>query len=111
MAAISNLYIDQGSDYSISVSMTGADGSALNLTGATFLGQVRKTHASSSIAGTFTTSHDATGGNLTLSLTDTITAGITAGRYVYDVLMTDSGGDKTRVLEGQAIVTPSVSRS
>ena len=91
--------------------MTGADGSALNLTGATFVGQVRKTHSSSTVAGTFATSHDATGGNLTLSLTDTITAGITAGRYVYDVLMTDSGGDKTRVLEGQAIVTPSVSRS
>ena len=33
------------------------------------------------------------------------------GRYVYDVVITDSSGDKTRVLEGRATVTPSVSRS
>jgi hypothetical protein len=29
---------------------------------------------------------------------------------VYDILITDSSGDKTRILEGQATVTPSVSR-
>ena len=30
---------------------------------------------------------------------------------VYDILITDSSGDKTRILEGHATVTPSVSRS
>lgn len=111
MAAISNLYIDQGSDYQITVSMTGADGTALNLTGASFLAQLRRSHGSSAVSGTFSTSHDATGGNLTLSLTDVVTASISEGRYFYDVLMTDNAGSKTRVLEGQATVTPSVSRS
>jgi len=33
-----------------------------------------------------------------------------SGRYVYDILITDSSGDKTRILEGHATVTPSVSR-
>ena len=47
---------------------------------------------------------------LTLTLTDVITAAMTSGRYVYDVLLTDGSGDKTRVLEGQAILTPGVSR-
>ena len=45
-----------------------------------------------------------------MKLTDVQSAALTSGRYVYDVLLTDSGGDKTRVLEGQAIITPSVSR-
>jgi len=43
-------------------------------------------------------------------LTDVITAAMSSGRYVYDVLLTDGSGDKTRVLEGQAILTPGVSR-
>lgn len=111
MAAISNLYIDQGSDYQITVSMTGADGSALNLTGASFLAQLRRSHGSSTVQGTFSTAHDSTGGNLTLTLTDTVSASIAEGRYFYDVLMTDNVGSKTRVLEGQVTVTPSVSRS
>ena len=33
-----------------------------------------------------------------------------AGRFVYDVLITASGGDKTRVVEGQVTVNPSVTR-
>ena len=45
-----------------------------------------------------------------MTLADTVTAGMDSGRYVYDVLITDSSGDKTRILEGQATVTPSVSR-
>ena len=70
-----------------------------------------KSHGSSTVKGTFTASHDGTGGNLTLSLTDVQTAAIEAGRYVYDVLQTDASGDKTRLMEGQLIMTPSVSRS
>ena len=31
--------------------------------------------------------------------------------YVYDIIITDSSGDKTRILEGQATITPSVSRT
>lgn len=111
MSAISNLYIDQGSDFSVTVGMTDATSAALDLTGATFLAQIRKTHSSSTVTATFSSSHDSTGGNLTLTLADTVTAGITSGRYVYDVLMTNSSAEKTRVLEGQAIITPSVSRS
>ena len=49
-------------------------------------------------------------GQLTLTLTDVITAAMDSGRYVYDVLLTDASGDKTRVLEGQAVLTPGVSR-
>ena len=63
------------------------------------------------IAATFTLALTAATGQVTVTLTDVQTAALTSGRYVYDILLTDSSGDKTRILEGHATVTPSVSRS
>lgn len=110
MAAVSNLYIDQGADFSTTLSLTDSNGDVLNLTGYSAVGQMRKTYGSSTVAATFTIALVAGTGQVTLTLTDTITAALTSGRYVYDVLITDSSGDKTRILEGHATVTPSVSR-
>ena len=110
MAAVSNLYIDQGADYSTTISLTDSNGDVLSLTGYTAAGQLRKTFGSSTVAATFTTALSAASGQVTLTLSDVTTASMEAGRYVYDVLITDSSGDKTRILEGQATVTPSVSR-
>tara|TARA_B100000965_G_C19211792_1_gene591932 strand:- start:267 stop:602 length:336 start_codon:yes stop_codon:yes gene_type:complete len=111
MASISNLYVDQGSDFTITLSLTDSVDDALNLTGSSFLAQVRKSHASSTVKATFTTTNDGNGGNLTIKLTDVQTAALESGRYVYDVMQTASDGNKTRLIEGQLIVTPSVSRS
>jgi hypothetical protein len=48
---------------------------------------------------------------LTLSLTDTATASLRAGRYVYDIIITDtSTGVKTRAAEGIVSVMPGVTR-
>ena len=40
-------------------------------------------------------------GQVTLTLTDTQTDGLTAGRYVYDLNITKVPGQTTRVVEGQ----------
>ena len=111
MAAVSNLYIDQGADFSTTLYLTDSNGDVLNLTDYTALGQVRKTYGSSTIAATFTLSLVAATGQVTVTLTDVQTAALTSGRYVYDILITDSSGDKTRILEGHATVVPSVSRA
>ena len=110
MAALSNIYIDQGSDFETTISLTDSNGDVLNLTGYTALAQIRKTYASTTIAGTFGVAVAAATGQLTMTLADTFTAAMDSGRYVYDVLLTDGSGDKTRVLEGQAILTPGVSK-
>ena len=91
--------------------MTDSNSDVLNLTGYTGLGQMRKTYGSSTIAATFTLALTAATGQVTVTLTDVQTAALGSGRYVYDILLTDSSGDKTRILEGHATVTPSVSRS
>jgi len=111
MAALSNIYIDQGADFTTVISLTDSNNDALNLTGYSAIAQIRKTYGSTTIAATFGTALTTTTGQVTLSLTDVITAAMDSGRYVYDVLLTDASGDKTRVLEGQAILTPGVSRA
>ena len=110
MAIIANLFIDQGTDFSVTVDVTDTDGSVLDLDGYTADAQIRKTYTSSSVSATFGTSIAAAAGQVTLTLSDTVTAGLSAGRYVYDLNIESSGGQVTRVVEGQAIVTPGVTR-
>jgi hypothetical protein len=50
---------------------------------------------------------DGPNGTVTVNLSATVTGGITAGRFVYDLVL-DSGSVVTRVLEGQFIVTAAV---
>lgn len=110
MAIIANLYIDQGTDFSVTVDVTDSAGDILELSGYTASAQIRKTYSSSSVSATFSTSIAELAGQVTLSLTDTQTSAIEAGRYVYDLNIISSGGVTTRVIEGQAIVTPGVTR-
>jgi len=111
MAIIANLFIDQGTDFEITVDCTDNAGEILDLTGYTAAAQMRKTYSSSTIAATFTTSIAAASGQVTLSLTDTQTNDLDAGRYVYDLNITKTSTSvTTRVVEGQAIITPGVTR-
>lgn len=111
MAIIANLYIDQGTDFSVTVDVTDTAGDILNLSGYSATAQIRKTYSSSSVSASFATSIAESTGQVTLSLTDTQTTGLSAGRYVYDLNITSGGGVTSRVIEGQAIVTPGVTRS
>tara|TARA_Y100000389_G_scaffold90865_1_gene87443 strand:- start:1280 stop:1612 length:333 start_codon:yes stop_codon:yes gene_type:complete len=110
MAILANIFIDQGTDFSITVDVTDSAGDVLDMTNYTSAGQIRKTYTSSTVSASFTTSINAAAGQVTLSLNDTTTSGLEAGRYVYDLNITSGGGQTTRVVEGQAIVTPGVTR-
>ena len=109
MAIKANLVIDQGTDYSTSISLQDDQGEIANLVGYTANAQIRKTYTSSN-AHTFTATIDDTSGIVLLSLTDTQTANISAGRYVYDVYLTDSSGVVSRIVEGIVTITPRVTR-
>jgi hypothetical protein len=111
MATISNLFIDQDADFTTTVTVNDSTGTALDLTNYTALAMIRKSYQSST-ATTFTSAFVSprTTGQITISLTDTQTAALESGRYVYDLVITDASGNKTRVVEGIATVNPSVSR-
>ena len=110
MAILANLFIDQGTDFTIVVDVSDATGEILNLSGYASAGQIRKTYGSSTISATFTTSNENATGKVTMSLTDTQTSALESGRYVYDMNITSASGVTTRVVEGQAIKTPGVTR-
>mgnify|MGYP003115068613 CR=1 FL=1 len=110
MAIIANIFIDQGTDYEVTIDVTDTSDNIIDLNGYSASAQIRKTYGSTTIAETFGTSITASTGKVTLSLTDTQTTGLKAGRYVYDLVITDGSGTKTRVIEGQAIITPGVTR-
>jgi hypothetical protein len=112
MATISDIFINQGADFSTTVTISDNTGSALDLSSFTALAQMRKTYESTSAtAFTATFDSDRTTGKIELSLTGTQTSTLESGRYVYDLLITGASSDKSRVVEGIATVNPSVSRS
>lgn len=108
MAIKANLVIDQGTDYSTSVTLTDEEDNPASLAGYTATAQIRKTYSSSN-AVSFTTAIAESQGVVTLSLTDTQTASLTPGRYVYDVIIT-TGSTTSRIIEGIVTVTPRVTR-
>lgn len=110
MALQQNLYIDQGADFNTVLTLTNSTGTGpLNLSGATFACQMRKGYTSSTATTITCSIYNAVDGQLLLSLDDTVTTNIKAGRYVYDVEMVQ-GGIKSRIVEGLIIVSPQVTQ-
>lgn len=110
MATVSNIYIDQGANFSNTITVAGADGNALDLNNYTTASQMRKSYQSSTAYNLNAAVSDADNGQVTISLTATQSGDIPAGRYLYDVEITSSGGTKTRVVEGIAVVTPEITQ-
>ncbi len=109
MATRVNIVIDQGTDFETSISLTDASNVQLNTTGMTAASQIRRTHSSSNSVA-FTAALAKPTGTLTLSLNNATTSSMTAGRYVYDVELTDATNVVSRILEGVVTVTPEVTR-
>ena len=114
MAAVyvNNLVINAGSDFTQTFTLEGTDtNSSFNLTGYTVSAQMRKWSGSSSaINFTATIVDPAYTGTILLKLTDDQTKNIRPGRYVYDVIITDSYAVKNRVIEGMVLLREGVTR-
>ena len=107
MATKADLVVDQGSTYNTSVSLFDQYGEPLFLAGYTCAAQIRKWYTSSNSISFGTALAN---GVITLSLSSNQTGAMTAGRYVYDVELTDASNNVSRVLEGIVTVTPQVTR-
>jgi hypothetical protein len=92
-----------------------ADGANVNLTGYSARMQIRPTAASATTTLSLTTENNrialgGVAGTITLSISATDTAAITAGRYVYDLELVSAGGIVTRLLQGVVTVSANVTR-
>lgn len=113
MAAVyvSNLVINAGTDFDQVFTLENSStNDALNLTSYTVSSQMRK-HAGSSSYVSFTSSVvNGALGQVRIGLSTSVTSTLKPGRYVYDVVLTDSFGKKSRAIEGMVLVREGVTR-
>lgn len=104
--------IRRGDTYTHSVTEYEDDGTLSNLTGSTFLVQLRTDPDASTYVIQFTTAlTDAVNGEWEFSLTSTQTADLDTGVYFYDVQRTYSDGTVHTRFEGEAVVEADISRA
>ena len=109
MAAVKNLYIDQGTDFNAQITIYDDNNAPWDLDGYDGEAKIRKSYYSSTSVD-FAVSFPVirTTGTVILDLTSSQTSALEQGRYLYDVVLTNSSGKKTRVIEGIVTINPGV---
>lgn len=108
-----NPTIQQGALMEWAISMKNPDKTAMNLTGYTVRGQLRRTFDSATVeldlaTGSHVTISNAAGGIVTLSIAASVTATL-SGSYKYDIELVN-GSDVHRILQGTMTVSREVTR-
>lgn len=98
------LYIDQGTNFSFPMALTDNNGVSVDLSTAVVLSQMRAGYQSAT-AYDFTCTGNVNG-NVVLSMSHTITSSIKPGRYVFDAFYIINS-IPTKFLTGLAFVLPS----
>ena len=111
-----NLAIQGGVDFTQEFTVTNNDMSPKNITGATFYAQLAK-HQTAQIVEQSTTSArvystvsftttviDGVGGRYSISLTPDASRAINPGKYVYSIVMKDTVGDLSELVNGLVFV-------
>ena len=108
---VNNLTINQNTDFEQTFTLESGENLLINLTGYTFKAEMRK-HPTSVGVTTFTTGiyGSPNNGQITIGLSTSQTASIKEGRYVYDIVMTNTEGKMSRVIEGMALVRPGATK-
>jgi hypothetical protein len=113
MSSEIELFAKQGANLEYTITLTDETSNAyINLANYSFMSQMRASYYNDNIvANLICTKTDSQNGELTISLGATTTLAIRSGRYVFDVIGTDSSVNTTdRIIEGQIIVTSGVTR-
>lgn len=114
MAAVyvNNLVVNAGTDFNQIFTLESTDNnSALDLTNYSAEAQIRKWSGSlTSVPFTVTILAPTNEGKISISLSSTETTNLKPGRYVYDVVITDTFLKKTRVIEGMVLVREGVTK-
>ena len=107
-----DFFIDQNTDFESLVTIRNPVSSEyLDINGASFVGTIRKGPETSISYDTFSCAVvDSGNSTIKISLTRGQTANLEQGRYVYDIMMTDSNDKRIKLLSGTVIIKPSPTR-
>lgn len=113
MAEYIELYIDQGSDFSTSITIND-DNTNLpqNLYGYVVTSSLRRSLLSPNAAANLSCSvYDSANGEILVTMPAANTAALRAGSYLFDIKTYDSlSGTYNRLIEGVIFVTPSITK-
>lgn len=108
MASRANVYIDQGTDFRITIELFDEDNDPLTaLVNYDFYATIRKIYSSTKVAD-FTIEKDGPNGAITLVMTDDVTRTLEPGKYQYDVIMDKHTGERSKIVEGLAFIVASI---
>lgn len=115
MGNILNIFIDNDRDFSLAIRQYSdycrGSGTIMPFTGTSYIAQIKTAKNAAAITLSLTVDVSAiASGVLTLESLAAANISIAPETYYWDLLEIDSGGGKTQLLEGKAIVTGTVSR-
>jgi hypothetical protein len=113
MAGQKNFEVDQNTTFTFTIDYEDATGNPINLTGATAKMQVRDSKGGQKLAFTLTSPSGGITitpllGKLTIKMTPTQTSKLFYPKSEYDLMLTDSSLNKTKLLEGFLTLSRSV---
>lgn len=109
MTTQANLYIDQGTDFSIDLDVSIND-EDITLSDKNFYCSFSKLYSTTPTANAEVTVLSGNNSIIELSIPAGITIDLNPGKYVYDVVMTSPSGTKTKILEGLITIIQTVTR-
>ena len=113
MAGQKNFEVDQNTTFTLTVDYEDNGGNPINLTGSSAKMQVRDSKGGQKLAFTLTSPSggitiDGPNGKLTIKMTPTQTSKLFYPKSEYDLMITDSNLNKTKLLEGFITLSRSV---
>lgn len=100
MTTQANLYVDQGTDYTIDLVLTTNSGAAYPTSNRSFFCSIKKLYSSVASANAEVTSLSSANNTISLYIDPTTTADLDPGKYTYDVVMVTDSGTISKILEG-----------
>ena len=110
MAAVSNLAIDQGTTFTVTITVTDDTGSARNLTNYTARSQMRRSYYTTANTAFTANLLSPSDGTISLDLSASQTSALKAGRYVYDVELVSNTLTVERIVEGIVTIYPEATK-
>jgi hypothetical protein len=111
MTTQANLYVDQGTDYTIELVLTTNSGEDYPVTNKSFYCNVKKLYSSAISANAEITAYlNSNTSTIELHLAPETTRDLDPGKYTYDVVMITQSGIETKILEGLMNILPTITR-
>lgn len=107
MTSRTNVYIDQNTDFRLSLELEDDDGDPLAINSYSFFSTIKKMYSTVKVAD-FSIEKQVSNNTITLTLTDEQTGSMKPGKYQYDALMRKTSGEVVKLIEGLAFVEPSI---